>query len=238
MAWKTTRPVASFLVLLATLDVGFVSAFKLLNSPRGGTPLWDFKGFGEKQPAAQPSKNAPQGPPKSPTPKIKETKGIGTLFSSGDEVIRELSSEEYVDVLRDWAPIAAFAASQAVDTDIKSAAEAIRTTLRGMAEWQPRRNSDFTIVDSMWAFGAPVAALKGGHIDALACLQICEDKGVIIEWVCENPTTLGIQGNAADWLMTGIATLCGNKLNLPVTVSPGARGVARDEDKENKPAES
>lgn len=60
-------------------------------------------------------------------------KGIGTLFERGDEVIRELSSSEYTDVLRDWAPLAGFAANEVADPDIKEEATRIRNVLRGMA---------------------------------------------------------------------------------------------------------
>lgn len=60
-------------------------------------------------------------------------KGIGTLFEKGDEMIRELSSEEYTNVLREWAPLAAFAANEAKELEIKAAAGEITTVLRGMA---------------------------------------------------------------------------------------------------------
>lgn len=60
-------------------------------------------------------------------------KGIGTLFENGDEMIRELSSQEYTDVLRDWAPVAGFAANEALDPEIRRTAECIRNVLRGMA---------------------------------------------------------------------------------------------------------
>lgn len=60
-------------------------------------------------------------------------KGIGTLLSNGDEVIRELSSEEYLDILRDWAPLASFASNEALDPKIMESAGKIRTVLRGMA---------------------------------------------------------------------------------------------------------
>lgn len=65
--------------------------------------------------------------------KVKEPRGIGTLFESEDEVIRELSSEEYLDVLKDWAPIASFASVEAVDAKVKEEASCILTVLRGMA---------------------------------------------------------------------------------------------------------
>lgn len=65
--------------------------------------------------------------------KVEEPKGIGTLFERGDEVIRELSSEEYLDVLRDWAPLASFASKEALDPAIRKEAVSIRTVLRGMA---------------------------------------------------------------------------------------------------------
>lgn len=63
----------------------------------------------------------------------KVPQGIGTLFERGDEVIRELSSEEYTDVLREWAPLASFAANEALEPDIKKGAQEIKTVLRGMA---------------------------------------------------------------------------------------------------------
>lgn len=65
--------------------------------------------------------------------KVEEPRGIGTLFESEDEVIRELSSEEYTDLLRDWAPIASFASVEAIDAKVKEEAASILTVLRGMA---------------------------------------------------------------------------------------------------------
>lgn len=65
--------------------------------------------------------------------KVQEPRGIGTLFESEDEVIRELSSEEYLDVLKEWAPIASFASVEAVDAKVKKEASCILTVLRGMA---------------------------------------------------------------------------------------------------------
>ncbi|CAM9588473.1 unnamed protein product [Ectocarpus sp. 6 AP-2014] len=156
--------------------------------------------------------------------KAEEPRGIGTLFESEDEVIRELSSEEYTDLLRDWAPIASFASVEAIDAKVKEEAACILTVLRGMAEWQPKRNSDYTKVGSKWSFGAPIGAIKGGQVDALACLQVSEDDGVVVEWICGNPVTLGIPGNAVEWLAKGIHALCGKRLDLPVTISPKARG--------------
>ncbi|CAM9894432.1 unnamed protein product [Ectocarpus fasciculatus] len=156
--------------------------------------------------------------------KVEEPRGIGTLFESEDEVIRELSSEEYTDLLRDWAPIASFASVEAIDARVKDEAVCILTVLRGMAEWQPKRNSDYTKLGSKWSFGAPIGAIKGGQVDALACLQVSEDDGVVVEWICGNPVTLGIPGNAVDWLAKGIHALCGKRLDLPVTISPKARG--------------
>ncbi|CAN0479217.1 unnamed protein product [Ectocarpus sp. 12 AP-2014] len=156
--------------------------------------------------------------------KVEEPRGIGTLFESEDEVIRELSSEEYTDLLRDWAPIASFASVEAIDAKVKEEAAGILTVLRGMAEWQPKRNSDYTKLGSKWSFGAPIGAIKGGQVDALACLQVSEDDGVVVEWICGNPVTLGIPGNAVEWLAKGIHALCGKRLDLPVTISPKARG--------------
>lgn len=65
--------------------------------------------------------------------RVQEPRGIGTLFESEDEVIRELSSEEYLELLRDWAPIASFASGEAVDPGVKEQASCILTVLRGMA---------------------------------------------------------------------------------------------------------
>ncbi|CAM9408551.1 unnamed protein product, partial [Hapterophycus canaliculatus] len=156
--------------------------------------------------------------------KVEEPRGIGTLFESEDEVIRELSSEEYLDLLRDWAPIASFASVEARDLEVKEEASRILTVLRGMAEWQPRRNADYTKLGSKWSFGAPIGAIKGGQVDALACLQVSEDDGVVVEWICGNPVTLGIPGNAVEWLAKGVEALCGKRLDLPVTISAKARG--------------
>lgn len=58
----------------------------------------------------------------------------------------------------------------------------------------------------------------------MACLQVSEDDGVVVEWICGNPVTLGIPGNAVEWLAKGIHALCGKRLDLPVTISPKARG--------------
>lgn len=63
----------------------------------------------------------------------KEPKGIGTLFERDGEVIRELSSDEYVDIVREWAPLASFPAKQATDPQMKGDAERILNVLRGMA---------------------------------------------------------------------------------------------------------
>lgn len=68
-----------------------------------------------------------------------------------------------------------------------------------------------------------------GQVDAMACLQVSEDGGVVIEWVCVNPGTLGIPSNAVDWLIRGISVICGKRLNLPVTIARRARGVAGTE---------
>lgn len=64
---------------------------------------------------------------------MEEPRGIGTLFESEDEVIRELSSEEYLELLRDWAPIANFASVEAREADVQEEATRILTVLRGMA---------------------------------------------------------------------------------------------------------
>lgn len=62
-----------------------------------------------------------------------EPKGIGTLFERDGEVIRELSSDEYVDIVREWAPLASFPAKEATDLQMKGDAERILNVLRGMA---------------------------------------------------------------------------------------------------------
>lgn len=62
------------------------------------------------------------------------------------------------------------------------------------------------------------------QVDALACLQVSEDDGVVVEWICGNPVTLGIPGNAVEWLAKGVEALCGKRLDLPVTISAKARG--------------
>lgn len=58
----------------------------------------------------------------------------------------------------------------------------------------------------------------------MACLQVSEDEGVVVEWICGNPVTLGIPGNAVEWLEKGVQALCGKRLDLPVTISSRARG--------------
>lgn len=70
----------------------------------------------------------------------------------------------------------------------------------------------------------------------MACLQVSERDGIVIEWICGNPTTLGIPGNAVDWLSRGVYALCGKRLDLPVTISGGARGEwgdAMDDDEDD-----
>lgn len=64
----------------------------------------------------------------------------------------------------------------------------------------------------------------------MACLQVSEDDGVVVEWICGNPITLGIPGNAVDWLARGVQSLCGKRLELPVTIAEGARGGDRGRD--------
>lgn len=63
----------------------------------------------------------------------------------------------------------------------------------------------------------------------MACLQVSEDGGVVVEWICGNPVTLGIPGNAVEWLEKGVHALCGKRLDLPVTISSMARGEGGDE---------
>ena len=71
----------------------------------------------------------------------KEPKGIGTLFEKEDEVIRELSSDEYVDIVREWAPLASFAANEAPDPKMKEGAQRILNALKGMAvRWNKIEN--------------------------------------------------------------------------------------------------
>lgn len=59
----------------------------------------------------------------------------------------------------------------------------------------------------------------------MACLQVSEDKGVVIEWICSNPISLGVPGNAVDWLARGVEALCGKRLGLPVSMSGKATGI-------------
>lgn len=75
----------------------------------------------------------------------------------------------------------------------------------------------------------PESGVCAGQVDAMACLQVSEDGGVVIEWVCANPGTLGIPSNAVDWLIRGISAICGKRLDLPVTVARRARGEAGTE---------
>lgn len=63
----------------------------------------------------------------------------------------------------------------------------------------------------------------------MACLQVSEDEGVVVEWICGNPVTLGIPGNAVAWLEQGVQALCGKRLDLPVTISARARGEGGDD---------
>ncbi|CAM9730628.1 unnamed protein product [Choristocarpus tenellus] len=179
-------------------------------------------GFGQK-------KDDSSDVPKDETPSTQSeereimTGIIGTLYSSRGEVIRELNSNEYLEVMRDWAPVASFAASQADDEKIKASATSILESLRGMAQWQPKKKGDYRKPGSKFAFGVPFVAVKNDIIDALACLQVSEEEGVVIEWICQNPFTLGVEGNAVEWLTKGIVTLCSKRLEMPVTVAPAAR---------------
>lgn len=59
----------------------------------------------------------------------------------------------------------------------------------------------------------------------MACLQVSEDKGIVIEWICSNPISLGVPGNAVDWLARGVEALCGKRLGLPVSISGKAMGI-------------
>lgn len=58
----------------------------------------------------------------------------------------------------------------------------------------------------------------------MACIQVSEEGGVVIEWICGNPATLGVPGNAVDWLAKGVYAICGKKLDLPVTIARRAKG--------------
>lgn len=71
---------------------------------------------------------------------------------------------------------------------------------------------------------SPLGDENDTKVDAMACLQVSEDGGVVIEWICGNPITLGVQGNAVDWLMKGVSAICGKKLDLPVSIAKNARG--------------
>lgn len=62
------------------------------------------------------------------------------------------------------------------------------------------------------------------QVDAMACIQVSEDDGVVIEWICSNPATLGVPGNAVEWLEKGVYAICGKKLDLPVSIAKNARG--------------
>lgn len=116
-----------------------------LAAATSSTTALHAKGFGPPPPTPNPSAYyAPEDDEdeaEGPFPdvfadtsrKVETPKGIGTLLSRGDEVIRELSSEEYLDILRDWAPLASFASSEVLDPEIKESAVKIRTVLRGMA---------------------------------------------------------------------------------------------------------
>lgn len=59
----------------------------------------------------------------------------------------------------------------------------------------------------------------------MACLQVSEEKGIVIEWICSNPISLGVPGNAVDWLVRGVEALCGKRLGLPVSMSGKATGI-------------
>ncbi|KAG5188821.1 hypothetical protein JKP88DRAFT_233918 [Tribonema minus] len=99
-----------------------------------------------------------------------------------------------------------------------------------MQKWAPARKGDFRQEGSGWAFAAPVAAFKAGNLDAVACLEVTEEDGITIAWLCENPSYLGVPGNSIAWLVKGIETLVGKRLDMAVQELPTARGELADDD--------
>jgi hypothetical protein len=59
--------------------------------------------------------------------------------------------------------------------------------------------------------------------------QVSESSGVTVAWLCENPSYIGVAGNSMDWLVQGVQALVGKKLEMPVAVLPGARGIDDEE---------
>ncbi|CAM9298249.1 unnamed protein product, partial [Chrysoparadoxa australica] len=184
------------------------SGFLLVAPPRGQPPLrefllQDFKGFGPD-------------PSEGQAPAEAQATSLGTLFQKEDEVIREITSDEYLWMLRDWAPIANFAATEG-PKNLKAEAEKILTVLRAMQKWQPKRQGNFLDDGSKWSFGAPVGAFKGGELDAVACLSVSQEGGVVIEWITLNPGLLGMECNSAEWLGMGLRAIGKKRLEMPVT---------------------
>ncbi len=101
--------------------------------------------------------------------KVEEPLGIGTLFEARDEVIRELSSEEYLDLLRDWAPIASFASAEAIDDKIKEEALCTLTVLRGMAVSSCLSVRSFVVPPSRTQQIDRSVCVDGGIVASLAC---------------------------------------------------------------------
>jgi hypothetical protein len=231
-ALLTMRRIGRLVLLVAAALqlVSTASAFAAAGGGGGGgfgAAPSSSSGSNKGKPAAGGSSASRGGGPRE-GPKVngEEEEGgtLGIIFSKGDEEIREITSEEYLLIMRDWAPILRFALSEGKKSDFAGQAERMGEVLAGMVKWRPKRKGSF-VDDANWAFGAPVGAFKGGELDALACLQVSSENGVVIEWIMDSPMSLGMEGgNASEWLVTGIRTLIGKKLDVRVRIADGARG--------------
>ncbi|CEM08583.1 unnamed protein product [Vitrella brassicaformis CCMP3155] len=144
---------------------------------------------------------------------------LGTLFKSEDEEIRELGSDEFLDTMRLWAPMSNFVVNEG-NASSREEGNATRLVLQQMAEWKPPRSGSYLGKTPDWRFGAPVGAFKGGQLDAVACLEISESDGVVVRYIVLNPLNIGVEGNAADWLIKGMAFICRERLGMRLDIYP------------------
>jgi len=172
------------------------------------------KGFGEPNPKKPASKEEPSL--KKPKP------ALGTLFKKDKEEIRELDSDEYLEALQEWVPLAKFAAEEVADPSVdQSQAKDSFNVLKKMVRWQPpNKQTDFTKEGSGWAFGCAVGAFLDEKLDAIACLEFREGSGCTVKHIATNPLYLGVETNAEDWLLKGIEVIVQKRLNVKFVRAP------------------
>mmetsp|Transcript_34747 Transcript_34747/g.45946 ORF Transcript_34747/g.45946 Transcript_34747/m.45946 type:complete len:239 (+) Transcript_34747:61-777(+) len=177
------------------------------------TSYMKAKGFGKPQ--QNPKKKEEESKPK------KEKPVLGTLFKSNNEEIRELDSDEYLAALQEWVPMSKFASSEVKEQEEHITREAKDSfeTLSRMVRWQPpQKQKDFTKQGSGWAFGCAVGAFMNGQLDAIACLEIHEKRGVLVKYAVANPLYLGVESNCRSWLLAGVSAIAAKKLDMHVEI--------------------